>query len=215
MQSGRKCVFGIGLNVSNVNDPTVYQSSASNRTSIHLYRRVAHVVGILRRIAVGCEPKKCLADLASNGSLVSIALARSCFNQRIKNRLQVKGGAADELEHIGGGGLLLKRFGKIPCSRLHLFKQPNVLDCDHCLVGEGFNKLDLLLVERLWRTTHYQNYSNRRSFSQKWHPQRSAKADYFLNLQISVFWVCQHVRNVDGFALQQYAAGNTATSRPH
>src|SRR5262249_59325314 len=77
MQSGRKCVFGIGLDVGNVDDPTVYQRSPSNRTPIHLNRRFAHVVGILRRIAVGCRAKECLADLASNSSLVGIALARS------------------------------------------------------------------------------------------------------------------------------------------
>src|SRR5262249_24215817 len=109
MQSGRKCVFGIGLDVGNVNDLTVSQRSPSNRTSIHLSSRSAHVVGILRRISVGCGPKEGLADLASNGSLVGIALARSCFNQRIKNRLQVKGGAADDLEHIGGWSLFLPR----------------------------------------------------------------------------------------------------------
>jgi hypothetical protein len=77
MQSGRKCVFGIGLDVGNVNDPTVYQRSPGNRTPIHLDRRIAHVVGKLWRIAVGCRPKECLADLAGNGSLVGIALARS------------------------------------------------------------------------------------------------------------------------------------------
>src|SRR5262249_29034104 len=106
MQAGRKCVFGIGLDVGNVNDPTVYQRPPSNRTPIHLYRRFAHVIGILRRIAVGCGPKECLADLASNGSLVGIALARRCFNQGIKNCLEVKGRAADDLEDVSCSGLL-------------------------------------------------------------------------------------------------------------
>ena len=31
------------------------------------------------------------------------------FDQRIEHRLQIEGRAADDLEHVGGGGLLLQR----------------------------------------------------------------------------------------------------------
>jgi hypothetical protein len=38
---------------------------------------------------------------------------------------------------IGGGGLLLQRFGEIARARLHLVEQTHVLDRDYCLAGEG------------------------------------------------------------------------------
>ena len=31
------------------------------------------------------------------------------FDQRVEHRLQIEGRAADDLEHVGGGGLLLQR----------------------------------------------------------------------------------------------------------
>ena len=34
-------------------------------------------------------------------------------------------------------------------ARLHLLEQPNVLDCDHCLVGKGRDQLDLFVGEWL------------------------------------------------------------------
>ena len=35
------------------------------------------------------------------------------FDQRVEHGLQIEGRAADHLEHVGGGGLLLQRFGQI------------------------------------------------------------------------------------------------------
>ena len=54
--------------------------------------------------------------------------------------LQVEGRAADDLEHIGGGGLLLQRFAQ-------LVEQAGVLDGDDGLTGEVLDQLDLLAVE--------------------------------------------------------------------
>ena len=48
--------------------------------------------------------------------------------------------AADDLQHLGGGGLPLQRF-------LRLVEQPHVLDRDHGLVGEGLQQRDLLVAE--------------------------------------------------------------------
>ena len=36
-----------------------------------------------------------------------------------------------------------KGFSKIAITRLQFFKQPDVLDGDHGLIGEGFEQLDL------------------------------------------------------------------------
>ena len=57
------------------------------------------------------------------------AQPRRRLDQRIQHRLQVEGRAADDLEHVGGGGLLLQRFAQ-------LVEQPHVLDGDDGLRGE-------------------------------------------------------------------------------
>ena len=55
--------------------------------------------------------------------------------------LQIEGRAADDLEHVGGGGLLLQRFAQ-------LVEQPRVLDGDDGLGGEVLDQFDLLVGER-------------------------------------------------------------------
>ena len=69
-------------------------------------------------------------------------LAQPCgvLDQRVEHRLELEGGAADRLQHLGGGGLLLQRF-------LRLVEQPRVLDRDHRLIGEGAQQAELLVVE--------------------------------------------------------------------
>ena len=46
--------------------------------------------------------------------MVGIAKLRHRLRQRVEHRLQVEGGAADHLEHVGGGGLLLQRLSSLP-----------------------------------------------------------------------------------------------------
>ena len=64
------------------------------------------------------------------------------FDQRVEHGLQIERRAADHLEHVGGGGLLLQRF----CA--DSLEQPRVLDGDHGLGGEVRDQLDLLVGER-------------------------------------------------------------------
>ena len=72
--------------------------------------------------------------------LIGAAEARHRLHQRVENRLEIDGGAADDLEHVGGGCLLLQGLPQF-------VKQPHVLDRDHRLVRKGGNKFDLLLCE--------------------------------------------------------------------
>ena len=67
----------------------------------------------------------------------------------LEHRLQIAGRRADDLKHIGGRGLLLQRLREIARLRLHLVEQPDILDGDHGLVGEGLQQVDLLVGERL------------------------------------------------------------------
>ena len=41
---------------------------------------------------------------------VGFTQPRGQFDKRIKHGLEIEGRAADDLEHVGGGGLLLQRF---------------------------------------------------------------------------------------------------------
>ena len=77
----------------------------------------------------------------TDGCLVRLAQASSRLHQRIEYRLQIEGRAADDLEHVGGGGLLLQRFAQ-------LVEQPRVLDGDDGLGGEVRDQRDLLVGER-------------------------------------------------------------------
>ncbi len=67
--------------------------------------------------------------------------------------------AADDLQHFGGGGLLLQRL-------LRLVEQPRVLDRDHRLVGEGAQQRDLVLGERPRRLAHHHDRADAAVFPQ-------------------------------------------------
>ena len=67
---------------------------------------------------------------------------RSCvFQHGLEHRLKFAGRTTDDLEHLGGRGLLLQRFAQ-------LVEQPRVLDGDDGLSGEVLDQLDLLVGER-------------------------------------------------------------------
>ena len=67
------------------------------------------------------------------------------FNEGPQHGLQVEGRAADHLEHVGSGCLLLPQFAQISRARLHFIEQTHVLDRDRGLIGESFDKSDLLI----------------------------------------------------------------------
>src|SRR5262249_48801033 len=105
----------------------------------------------------------------------------------IQHGLQIESRATDHLEHVGGGGLPLKGFAQLLGARLHLVEQPDILNCDHRLVGEGRDKIDLLLGE-------WVNHSSRQEYdtdwiflSQKRNTKDGAKAPTFLAFENSKF----------------------------
>src|SRR5262245_18900835 len=76
-----------------------------------------------------------------NDCLLRTAQARCGLDQRVEYRLQVECRTADDLEHVGSRGLLLKRFAQF-------VEQPRVLDCDDGLRGEILDQLNLFVGER-------------------------------------------------------------------
>ena len=69
------------------------------------------------------------------------------LGQRVEHRLQVECRSADDLEHIGGRRLLLKRFTQ-------LAKQPSVFDGDDGLSGKRLQERNLSIRKRSGRTSH-------------------------------------------------------------
>src|SRR6516165_9515535 len=74
-------------------------------------------------------------------SPIRLAQPRRRLDQRLENRLQIEGRAADDLEHVGGGRLLLQRLAQ-------LVEQARVLDGDDGLIGEAREQSYLLVAER-------------------------------------------------------------------
>ena len=63
--------------------------------------------------------------------------------RRIEHRFQLARRATDDLEHIGGGSLLLQRFAQLARALLFGFKQPHILDSNQRLIGECLQQLNL------------------------------------------------------------------------
>src|SRR5262249_16161310 len=93
-----------------------------------------------RGIVIRCEVVQ-LTVRPKDEPLLGCAKPRRVLDQSVENGLKLEGRAADDLEHVGGGGLLLQRFAE-------LVEQPRILDRDHGLVGETLDQLDLLVGER-------------------------------------------------------------------
>src|SRR5262245_20358939 len=73
---------------------------------------------------------------------------RRAFYNGVKNRLHIRGRAADDAEHLSRCRLMLQGFAQFCIAVLNLLEQPYVLDGDHSLVGEGFEQFDLALGKR-------------------------------------------------------------------
>src|SRR5262245_66538613 len=67
---------------------------------------------LVRKAMTGSETI-CFAFTLMEERTIGVTQPRRRLDQRIKHRLQVKGRAADDLEHVGGGGLLLKGFAQV------------------------------------------------------------------------------------------------------
>src|SRR5262245_10735525 len=81
---------------------------------------------------------------------IGVAQPHRGFNQRVEHRLQIERRAADDLEHISGGGLLLQRLAQ-------LVEQARVLYGDDGLLSEVAQELDMLVTEWFDLLAEYQD----------------------------------------------------------
>ena len=140
------------------------------------------------------------------GAELGSADARRILQHSLEHRLQLAGRAANDLQHLRGRGLLLQRLGELSRARLHLVKQPHVLDRDHRLVGEGGEQLDLLISERLNVEPRRHQDADELPVAQQRHAQHSAVLFQAARLQEGQFGIGVGVRDMDGFASKHHTA---------
>src|SRR5262249_36708480 len=126
---------------------------------------------------------------------------------RLKDRLQRSRRAADNLEHIGGRGLLLQRFGEIAGTLTQLVEQPGVLDSDHRLGGEVPDQFDLLVGERQNLLAVYADCSDQLAFLEHRNQQKSSCTCEFEN------WLAWNFRSEVGDVDRLLCAGKAIKSR--
>ena len=85
---------------------------------------------------------------ATNHRITRVAQPGRALGDRIKHRLNIRRRAGDDAEDFACRRLLLQRLCQIAVAFLQFFEQPHVLDGNDGLVGEGFEKRDLLFRER-------------------------------------------------------------------
>ncbi len=146
------CVIGISLDVGDMNGPALEHGTARDCAPAGRDRMPPHEIFIFTRVPKIRRQAVSVAFLQENHDIIRAAQSHGRFNERVQHRLQIEGRATDDLEHVGGGGLLLQRLGelgigfhKCPALLPHVLEQPHVLDRNRRLVGECLQQLDLLL----------------------------------------------------------------------
>src|SRR5690242_7229970 len=101
------------------------------------------------RRVVKCRGAECISVAEIEGAEFRPTQPGCIRQYGLKYGLQIAWRAGNDPQHLRGCGLLLERLREIARARAHLIEQPDVLDRDHCLIGEGPDKRDLAVAERL------------------------------------------------------------------
>src|SRR5262249_57493085 len=119
-----------------MNDLAVKHDAPRYSPAIESSRVMGHKIGVLTRDSVAGFKVISFALRSAYDRRVRLAQLGGRLDQRVEHRLQIKRRAADDLEYVGGGGLLLQRLAQ-------LVEQARVLDGDDSLVGERCHPPDL------------------------------------------------------------------------
>src|SRR5262249_56066616 len=90
-----------------MDDPTLQQGPSSRRPAPPLDGHGLDIFDELGRVTVSLREEEHPVPLPSYCGVVGATKAASRFNKRLQHRLEIEGRAADDLEHICRGGLLL------------------------------------------------------------------------------------------------------------
>src|SRR5262249_36157950 len=103
-------------------------------------RMLRHELVKFARIAIARDLPVAFTALPVDRGHIGLAQPRRRLDQSVEHSLQVECRAADDLEHVGGGGLPLQRLAQ-------LVEQARVLDGDDGLMGKVGEQFDLLVGE--------------------------------------------------------------------
>src|SRR5262249_17170916 len=123
-------VIRIDLQVQDMHYLPFEHGSPGDRASTDGDWMAFKVIFVLGRISIRGDMFEMLTHRTCYGGLIHLAQPRSRLNQRLEHYLQIKSRAADDLKHVSGRSLLLKRFAQ-------LIEEPRVLDGDDGLIGKG------------------------------------------------------------------------------
>src|SRR5215467_12778050 len=91
------------------------------------------------------------------------------FEHRVEHRGKVTRRRIDDLQYLGGRGLLLQCVAEIAVARLQLIEQTDVLEGDGGLVGEGFEERYLDRGEGLDCTASAADDTDRSTVLEDWY----------------------------------------------
>jgi hypothetical protein len=98
-------------------------------------------------VVVGREVKQLAVEL-EHGADACATQAHGTASDRVEDGLDVRGRGGDDAQDLARRGLLLERLGEVVVLGLELLEEPDVLDGDDRLVGEGLEQRDL--ASREW-----------------------------------------------------------------
>src|SRR5260221_6656695 len=104
--------------------PTFQQGPSSRRAASPLNGHSLDIFDELGRVTVSLREEENPLFLPSYRGVVGVTKATGRFNERLQHRLEIEGRVADDLKHVGSGGLLLQRFPSIPRAGPELLGQP-------------------------------------------------------------------------------------------
>ena len=209
-------VLGVGQHIGDVHDPAFKRAAPGDAASIDrdvaAEKEAPDLLMNLGPVAEAGGPMQVVAVTLEQPGMVGLAQPGDRFHQRIEHGLQIEGRAADHLQHVGGGGLLLQRLLQVIGARLNLVEQPHVLDGDQRLIRKGRNQIDLPFVERLHDASRQNNDADRNAIAQQRDAQHRAIAPVTRHAQ-SVIAVRPYIQNVNRPALQRDATHHRAAVR--
>src|SRR5262249_11985516 len=106
-----------------MNDFTFKQNASGYRSSVESKRVTCGELGELRRQPIGRFKVVSFALRSTYGGRVRLAQPRRRLDECVEHSLQIEGRAADDLEYVGGRGLLLQRLAEIVSALAQFVKQ--------------------------------------------------------------------------------------------
>src|SRR5262245_53570087 len=158
----RESKFWIGPDIYDMNTAAFEQGASADTSAFRFDRHGSDPIHEFSGEAAGFSPIEYAIYLPGDRGLVGIGKPSGGFDQRLQHRFEIERRAADDLEHVGGGGLLLQRFPQ-------LVEQPGVLDGDDHLFGKVAHKLDLLVGERAHLLAVNRDDPDRNMVLEHWH----------------------------------------------